>query len=106
MSEMTGLERGYRRLVACYPKSFRTENAEEIVAVLLATSPDGQRRPSLAASADLLTGAFRMHMGLSRAPRSVLTAVRLMCLGAVAELAVLVTVLLTWGSIRAQAVAR
>jgi hypothetical protein len=103
---MTALERGYRRLVACYPRSFRTENADEIIAVLLATSQEGQRRPGLAASADLLTGAVRMHMGLSRAPRSVLTAVRLMCLGAVAELAVLITVLATWGSIRAHVIAR
>jgi len=106
VSEMTGLERGYRRLVACYPKSFRKENADEIVAVLLATSRDGQQRPGLPESVDLLLGAFRMHMGLSRAPRSVLAAVRLMCLGAVAELAVLVTVLVTWGSIRADAIAR
>jgi hypothetical protein len=105
MSEMSRLERGYRRLVACYPRSFRKENQEEIIAVLLATSRDGQQRPGLAESADLLAGAFRMHMGLSRAPRSVLTAVRLMCLGAVAELGVLVTALVTWGSIRAHAVA-
>jgi len=109
MSEMTGLselERGYRRLVAFFPRSFRAENSEEIIAVLLATAPEGQRRPGLAESFDLLAGAFRMHMGLSRAPRSVVTAVRLMCLGAVAELAVLVTVLVTEGSMRAQAVAR
>jgi hypothetical protein len=35
---MTRLERGYRRLVACYPRSFRKENQEEIIAVLLATA--------------------------------------------------------------------
>ena len=105
MNEMTGLERGYRRLVAFFPRSFRAENSQEIIAVLLATASQGQRRPGLAESFDLLAGAFRMHMGLSRAPRSVVTAVRLMCLGAVAELAVLVTVLVTEGSIRAQAVA-
>jgi hypothetical protein len=102
---MTGLERGYRRLVACFPKSFRRENADEIIAVLLATSREGQSRPGLAESFDLLAGAVRMHMGLSRAPRGVVIAVRLMCLGAVAELAVLTTVLVTWGSMRAQAVA-
>jgi hypothetical protein len=109
MSEVTGLselERGYRRLVAFFPRSFRAENSEEIITVLLATASEGQRRPGLAESFDLLAGAFRMHMGLSRAPGSVVTAVRLMCLGAAAELAVLVTVLVTEGSIRAQAVAR
>jgi len=106
MSEMTGLERGYRRLVAFFPRSFRAENSEEIITVLLATASEGQRRPGLSESFDLLAGAFRMHMGLSRAPRSVVTAVRLMCLGAIAELAVLVTVLVTEGSMRAQAAAR
>lgn len=98
------LERGYRRLVACYPRSFRKENAEEIVAVLLATSAPGQRRPGLTESLDLLKGAARMHMGLSRAPRTVVTAVRLMYLGAVAQVGVLITTLVTASSIRASAV--
>jgi hypothetical protein len=95
------LERGYRRLVACYPRSFRKEDEEEILTVLLATARDGQRRPSLAESADLIKGAVRMRMGLSRSPRTVLNAVRLMYLGAVAQLAVLVTVILTSDDIRA-----
>jgi hypothetical protein len=106
MNGMTGLERGYRRLVACYPRWFRKENEDEIIAVLLATASGGQRRPGLAESFDLVRGAVRMHMGLSRAPRSVLIAVRLMCLGAAVELAALATTLVTWGSIRAHAVAR
>lgn len=101
---MTPLERGYRRLLACYPKSFRRENEEEIVAVLIATSCSGQLRPSLAESADLLKGAVRMHLGLSRAPRCVVHAVRLMCLGAAAELGVLITMLVTAASIQAAAV--
>lgn len=95
------LERGYRRLVACYPRSFRKESGEEILTVLLATARDGQRRPGLAESADLIKGAVRMRMGLSRSPRTVLNAVRLMYLGAVAQLAVLVIVILTAGHIRA-----
>jgi hypothetical protein len=100
MSSMSELERGYRRLVAFYPRSFRRENGEEIIAVLLATAADGQRRPGPAESADLLKGAFRMRVGLSRAPYTVVTAVRLMVLGAVAELATLVTALATWGAIQ------
>jgi hypothetical protein len=103
---MNELERGYRRLIACFPKSFRSENEEEIIAVLLATAADGQRRPSLAESADLVKGALRMRMGLSRAPQSVVTAVRLMCLGALAQLGVLITVLVTGDSIRAAVVDR
>jgi hypothetical protein len=105
MSRITSLERGYRRLVACYPRSFRKENEDEIIAVLLATASQGQQRPGVAESVDLLAGAFRMHLGLSRAPRTVVTAVRLMCLGAVAELAVLVTTLVTWSDMRARGVA-
>jgi hypothetical protein len=104
MTTMPELERGYRRLVAFYPKSFRRENGEEIIAVLMATASPEQRRPSLTEWADLLKGAFRMRMGLSHAPHTVVTAVRLMCLGALAELAVLITAIVTRGSIQAAAV--
>jgi len=104
MSTTPGLERGYRRLVACYPRSFRKENEEEIIAVLLATAATGQRRPGIAESFDLLRGAARMRMGLTRAPQGVVTGVRLMCLGAAAHLLTLVTVLATWGSMRSAAV--
>jgi hypothetical protein len=104
---MTGpseLERGYRRVLACYPKAFRRESGDEILAVLMATTGEGQRRVGLAESADLIMGALRMHFGLSRSPRPVRNAVRLMCLGAVLTLAVLVTVLVTLGSVRSAAV--
>jgi hypothetical protein len=104
---MTGpsqLERRYRRVLACYPKTFRRESEDEILAVLMATAAEGQRRVGLAESADLLRGAVRMHLGLSRAPRPVRNAVRLMCLGAVLTLAVLVTVLVTLGGVRSAAV--
>ena len=102
-SAATSLERSYRRLVAFYPRSFQRENTEEIIAVLLATAREDQRRPSLAETADLLRGALRMRLGLSRCPRTVLSAVRLMYLGAVAEFAVLVSVLVTAGSISSAA---
>jgi len=100
MTEQAGLERGYRRVLACYPRAFRRANEEEILAVLLATAAEGQRRVGLAESADLLRGALRMHLGLSRSPRPVLAAVRLMCAGAVLELGALVTVLVTLGGVR------
>jgi hypothetical protein len=103
---MTGpsrLERGYRRVLACYPKAFRRESEEEILAVLLATAGEGQGRVGLAESADLIKGAIKMHLGLSRSPRPVRNAVRLMCLGAVLTLAVLVTVLVTLGGVRSAA---
>jgi hypothetical protein len=101
MSESSELERAYRWLVKCYPRSFRRENEEEIVTVLLATASDGQRRPGIAESADLIRGAIRMRMSLSRTPRTVHNAVRLMYLGAVAELGVVIVLGLTEGSIRA-----
>ena len=100
MSDSSPLERGYRRVLACYPKAFRRESEDEILAVLLATATEGQRRVGLAESADLIMGAVRMHLGMSRSPRPVLNAVRLMCVGAALELAVLVTVLVTLGSVR------
>jgi hypothetical protein len=100
MSDSSPLERGYRRVLACYPKAFRRESEDEIVAVLLATAHEGQRRVGVAESADLIMGAVRMHLGMSRSPRPVLNAVRLMCAGAALELAVMVTVLVTLGSFR------
>jgi hypothetical protein len=104
---MTGpsrLERGYRRLLACYPKAFRRESEEEILAVLLATAHEGQRRVGLAEWVDLIMGALRMHLGMSRAPRPVRNAVRVMCLGAVLTLADVVVVLVTLGGVRSAAV--
>jgi hypothetical protein len=104
---MTGppqLERRYRRVLACYPKAFRRESEEEILAVLLATAAQGQRRAGVAESTNLLRGAVRMHLGLSRAPRPVQNAVRLMCAGAVLTLADVATVLVTLGRVRWAAV--
>ncbi len=46
MKDQANLERGYRRLLACYPRSFRRENGQEILAVLLACAPDRQRGPA------------------------------------------------------------
>ena len=104
MTDSSRLERRYRRVLACYPKAFRRENGEEIVAVLLATAHEGQRRVGVAASADLIMGAVRMHFGMSRAPRPVRNAVRLMCAGAVLTVADVVTVLVTLGGVRSAAV--
>jgi hypothetical protein len=103
MTDSSRLERRYRRVLACYPKAFRRESEEEILAVLLATAARGQRRAGLAESADLLRGAVRMHFGLSRAPRPVRGAVGLMCLGALLTLADVVIVLVTLGGVRSAA---
>ena len=100
MTDSSRLERRYRRVLACYPKAFRRESGEEILAVLMATAGEGQRRGGLAESADLIRSALRMHLGLSRAPRPVRNAVRLMCVGAVLTLADVATVLVTLGGVR------
>jgi len=93
-------ERAYRRRLACYPRAWRGENEEEILTVLLACAADDQRRPGLAASADLLKGAVRLRPRPAQ-PRAVRAAVALMCAGALVELGVVITVVATAGDLRA-----
>ena len=102
MNEMTDLERGYRRVLMCYPKAFRQESGPEILEVLLASAEEGQQRIGLAESAALIRGGIRMRMRLtSHPPRAVRSAVRLMCLGALAEAAAVVTLAVTAGRVQA-----
>jgi hypothetical protein len=84
MSDQANLERGYRRLLAWYPREFRDENGPEILAVLMASAPDGQRRPGLAESADLIRSGLwmRLRPGVPRSARTVREAVRFMYVGA------------------------
>jgi len=100
------LEHGYRRLLATYPGWFRRENEREILAVLMACAQDDQTRPSLEAAVDLLRGAVKMRLRPRPGqPRTVYAAVRVMWLGALAELGALLTIMATAGAVRA-AVAR
>jgi hypothetical protein len=62
MTDSPDLERGYRRLLACYPRAFRREHAEEVLAVLMAAAPRGQKRPRLAESADVFWSALTMRL--------------------------------------------
>ena len=102
MNETADLERGYRRVLRCYPKAFRQESGQEILGVLLATAREGQRRIGLAESAALIRGGLRMRLRLTaRPPRAVRSAVRLMCLGALAEVAAVVTIVVTAGRVQA-----
>jgi hypothetical protein len=102
MNETANLERGYRRVLRCYPKAFRQESGQEILGVLLATAHEGQRRIGLAESAALIRGGLRMRLRLTaRAPRAVRGAVRLMCLGALAEAVAVVTMAVTAGRVQA-----
>jgi len=107
MSEQVTLERSYRRILAWYPRSFRAGSEDEILAVLLATAEDGQTRVGLAEAWDLVRGAVRMRLWpAALRPRSVRVAVRLMLAGAAAELAAMITIISTMGSVRATVAAR
>jgi hypothetical protein len=101
MSGPARLERGYRRLLACYPRAYRRENEEEILAVLLACAHAGQQRPGLAGSADLIKGALRVRLWpAARPPRTVQTAIRLVCAVVAAQLAALIVNVATAGRVR------
>jgi hypothetical protein len=62
VNEPAGLERGYRRLLAWYPRPFRAAQEEEILAVLMAGAEQGQRRPRFAEAVDLIRSAVRMRL--------------------------------------------
>jgi hypothetical protein len=64
------LERRYRHLLALYPKAFRQEQQQEILAVLMAAAREDQRRPRLAESADLVTNAIVMRVRHTKVPTS------------------------------------
>jgi|HubBroStandDraft_1064217.scaffolds.fasta_scaffold127184_2 hypothetical protein len=101
------LERAYRRILACYPRSFRRDNEEEILAVLLDTAAEGQVRVGLAEAADLIRGALRMRLWPAAArPRAVRAAVTLMLAGAAAEVTVVLTMIVTAGRFKAAVAAR
>ncbi len=88
MSDSAGLERRYRRLLACYPRAFRREHEQEVLAVLLAGARDGQKRPRPGEAADLITNAIwmRLRPGVPRSQPTVLWAVRLIYLCAALRL--------------------
>jgi hypothetical protein len=107
MSYSLELERGYRRLLACYPRSFRRENADEIIGVLLATAAEDQRRVAPAESADLIRGALRMRLRpAGQPPRAVRGAIRLMCVGAATSVALLITLVMTTGNVKSAILAQ
>jgi hypothetical protein len=108
MSDSALLERRYRRLLACYPKAYRREREMEMLGVLMDTAREGQRRPTLAESADLLRGAVwaALRPDVPRSARPLLAAVLVMCFGAVVEAAGLTTYLLTAGQVKSVMLAR
>jgi hypothetical protein len=55
------LERRYRRLIALYPRDHREQHGEEMLGVLVAAEGD-RTRPGWKNVADLVWGAFRLHL--------------------------------------------
>lgn len=64
------LERRYRRLLRLYPKTFRREREEEILAVLMAGADAAQTRPHLAETFNLLIHAFAWRMRHTTIPQA------------------------------------
>jgi hypothetical protein len=102
MTDPADLERGYRRWLRWYPRSFRLEHEAEILAVLMAGARHGQRQPELIECLDLVRGALwiRLRPSVPRSHRSVFKAIKLMYVGAVVELAALITIQATMGDVR------
>jgi hypothetical protein len=93
-------ERGFRRLLALYPRGFRREHGDEMLAVVMAGAEDGRWRPGPSEALDLVTSAFRMRL------RAGTPAVRAMYLGALVELATLITIGASVGRVRSTMLAR
>jgi hypothetical protein len=108
MTDTANLERGYRRWLRCYPKSFRRAHEAEILAVLLASARTGQGHPEPLEILDLLRSALRMRLRprVPRSNRSVLTLVRIMYVGAAVELAAAITILVTLDDVRSNIIRR
>ena len=108
MTDTADLERGYRRWLRWYPKSFRREHEAEILAVLLAGARAGQRQPAPMECLDLLRSALwmRLRPTVPRSNRPVFAAIKLMYLGGVVELATAITILVTIGDVRSNVVQR
>jgi hypothetical protein len=103
MTDHEHLERAYRRLLAWYPRDFRRENEQEILAVLMADAPEGKQRPGLAESADLIRSGLwlRLRPSVPRSARTVRVAVKLMYAGAAVSTVNLVILLALIADVKA-----
>ncbi len=108
MTDAADLERGYRRWLRWYPKSFRREHEAEILEVLMAGAREGQRQPEPMECLDLMRSALwmRLRPRVPRSNRSACNAVKLMYVGAVVELAAAIVILATIGDVRSNVVKR
>ena len=68
MTQSSRLERRYRRLLALYPKAYRAEHEQEMLSVLMAGAAEGQSRPGVAESLDLIRTALVKRIRGTRLP--------------------------------------
>ena len=103
MTDQEHLERAYRRLLAWYPRDFRRENEQEILAVLMADAPDGKHRPGPAEATDLIRSGLwiRLRPSVPRSARTVRAAVKLMYAGAAVSTVNLIILLAVFADIKA-----
>jgi hypothetical protein len=108
MSDQDGLERGYRRWLRWYPRSFRVEYEAEILGLLMEGAKIGQRRPAPRECLDLVSSAVlvRLRPRVARSERSVFAAIRAMWVGTAVELVTVVTLVATMGAVRANALSQ
>jgi hypothetical protein len=102
VSMRPGSDRVYRRSLRLYPARFRREHQDELLAVLAAGAEDGRWRPGIRASLDLIRSAawMRLRPAVPRSHRTMFAAVRLMYIGALVELATLITIIASLGNLR------
>lgn len=108
MTDAAYLERRYRRWLSLYPKTFRREHESEMLGVLMAGAHEGQRQPALMECLDLVRGALwmRLRPSVSQSNRPARHAIKLLCFGAVLELATTITIVATLGNVRSTIVER
>ena len=68
MTDHSPLERRYRRWLALYPKSFRAEREDEMLAVLMQGAAPDQTRPRVREAANLATHGLRRRASRGRFP--------------------------------------
>jgi hypothetical protein len=68
MTDHSALERRYRRWLALYPKSFRADHEDEMVAVLMQGAKPGQTHPRARETADLAAHGLRRRASAARLP--------------------------------------
>lgn len=108
MTPAARLERGYRRWLRCYPRSFRREHEAEMLDLLVASAHDDQLRPDRAECLMLVRGAAIawLRPRIPAAQRAAWSAVRLMYLAAAADIVIALIVVGTADDMRSAIVAR